>query len=57
MGRLKDSSPALSCFGEVAVGDIVSGLVGWQDYVVLNPKGQLNKLPPGGLLPVSWTPR
>ena len=30
-----------------AVGDIVSGLVGWQDYVVMNPKGQLNKLPPG----------
>jgi NADPH-dependent curcumin reductase len=30
-----------------AVGDIVSGLVGWQDTVVMNPKGQLNKLPPG----------
>ncbi len=28
------------------VGDIVSGLVGWQDYVVMNPKGQLSKLPP-----------
>ena len=28
-----------------AVGDIVSGLVGWQDYVAMNPKGQLNKLP------------
>jgi NADPH-dependent curcumin reductase CurA len=25
----------------------VSGLVGWQDYVAMNPKGQLNKLPPG----------
>src|SRR5271163_459315 len=32
---------------DFAVGDIVSGLVGWQDYVVMNPKGQLNKLPPG----------
>src|SRR3984957_14954607 len=31
---------------DFAVGDIVSGLVGWQDYVVMNPKGQLNKLPP-----------
>ena len=29
------------------VGDIVSGFVGWQDYVALNPKDQLNKLPPG----------
>src|SRR5271166_4757856 len=29
-----------------AVGDIVSGLTGWQDYVAMNPKGQLNKLPP-----------
>jgi NADPH-dependent curcumin reductase CurA len=29
------------------VGDVVSGLVGWQDYVALNPKGQLNRLPPG----------
>ena len=31
---------------DFAVGDIVSGLVGWQDYVAMNPKGQLNKLPP-----------
>jgi len=30
-----------------AVGDLVSGLVGWQDYLALNPKGQLSKLPPG----------
>ena len=29
------------------VGDIVFGLVGWQDYVAMNPKGQLTKLPPG----------
>ena len=28
-----------------AVGDIVSGLTGWQDYVAMNPKGQLSKLP------------
>ncbi len=33
-----------------AVGDVLSGLVGWQDYIVLNPKGQLNKLPPGAPL-------
>ena len=32
------------------VGDIVSGLVGWQDYVAMNPKGQLSKLPPGAPL-------
>ena len=32
---------------DFAVGDIVSGLVGWQDYVAMTPKGQLNKLPPG----------
>ena len=32
---------------DFAVGDIVSGLVGWQDAVVMNPKGQLDKLPPG----------
>ena len=35
---------------DFAVGDIVSGLVGWQDHVVMNPKGQLNKLPPGAPL-------
>ncbi|HEY1782785.1 MAG TPA: NADP-dependent oxidoreductase [Roseiarcus sp.] len=32
---------------EFKVGDIVTGLVGWQDYVAMNPKGQLSKLPPG----------
>ena len=32
---------------DFAVGDIVSGLVGWQDHVVMNPEGQFNKLPPG----------
>ena len=32
------------------VGEIVSGLVGWQDYVAMNPKGHLNKMPPGVLL-------
>jgi len=35
---------------DFAVGDIVSGLVGWQDYVAMHPKGQLNKLPPGAPL-------
>jgi len=33
-----------------AVGDIVLGLVGWQDYVAMNPKGQLGKLPAGAPL-------
>ena len=35
---------------DFAVGDVVSGLVGWQDHVVMNPRGQLNKLPPGAPL-------
>jgi len=35
---------------DFSVGDIVSGLTGWQDYVAMNPKGQLNKLPPGAQL-------
>ena len=30
-----------------AVGEIVFGQVGWQDYVAMNPKGQLSKLPRG----------
>ena len=38
-----------------AVGDIVSGLVGWQDYVAMNPKGQLNKLPPGAPLELAMS--
>ena len=29
-----------------AVGDIVLGPIGWQDYVALNPNHQLRKLPP-----------
>ena len=32
---------------DFVVGDLVSGLTGWQDYVVMNPRGQLNKLPLG----------
>ena len=32
------------------VGDLVSGLVGWQDYAVMKPKDRLNKLPPGAPL-------
>ena len=35
---------------DFAVGDLVSGLVGWQDHVVMKPQGQLNKLPPGAPL-------
>jgi NADPH-dependent curcumin reductase len=33
----------------------VSGLVGWRDYVVMNPKGQLNKLPPGAPLELAMS--
>jgi NADPH-dependent curcumin reductase len=33
-----------------AVGDIVFGLVGWQDYVAMNPTGRLSKLPAGAPL-------
>lgn len=40
---------------DFAVGDIVSGLVGWQDYVAMNPKGQLNKLPPGAPLELAMS--
>jgi hypothetical protein len=40
---------------EFAVADIVSGLVGWQDYVAMNPKGQLNKLPPGAPLELAMS--
>jgi NADPH-dependent curcumin reductase len=38
-----------------AIGDNVSGLVGWQDYVVMNPKGQLNKLPQGAPLELAMS--
>jgi NADPH-dependent curcumin reductase len=40
---------------DFAVGDIVSGLVGWQDYVAMHPKGQLNKLPPGAPLEMAMS--
>jgi NADPH-dependent curcumin reductase CurA len=40
---------------DFASGDLVSGLVGWQDYVVMNPKGQLNKLPPGAPLELAMS--
>ena len=38
-----------------SVGDMVSGLVGWQDYVAMNPKGQLNKLPAGAPLELAMS--
>ena len=38
-----------------AVGDIVFGMTGWQDYVAMNPKGQLNKLPPGAPLELAMS--
>ena len=41
-GRIVASNNA-----DFAVGDVVSGLTGWQDYVAMRPTGQLNKLPPG----------
>ncbi len=37
------------------VGDIVSGLVGWQDYVAMNPKGQLSRLAPGAPLEMAMS--
>src|SRR5580700_6096952 len=37
------------------VGDIVSGLIGRQDYVAVNPKGQLNKLPRGAPLELAMS--
>jgi NADPH-dependent curcumin reductase len=40
---------------DFAVGDIVSGLTGWQDYVAMNPKGQLNKLPLGAPLELAMS--
>src|SRR5271155_1718408 len=49
-GRIEASN-----YPDLAVGDIVSGLVGWQDYVVMNPKGQLNKLPPGAPLELAMS--
>jgi NADPH-dependent curcumin reductase CurA len=42
---------------DFAVGDVVSGLTGWQDYVAMNPKGQLNKLPPGTPLELAMSAR
>jgi NADPH-dependent curcumin reductase CurA len=40
---------------DFAVGDLVSGLVGWQDYVAMTPRGQLNKLPPGAPLELAMS--
>jgi NADPH-dependent curcumin reductase CurA len=40
---------------DFGVGDIVSGLTGWQDYVAMNPMGQLNKLPPGASLELAMS--
>ena len=50
-GRIVDVEPVPT----YAVGDVVSGLVGWQDYVVMNPTGQLNKLPPGAPLELAMS--
>ena len=35
------------------VGDVLSGLTGWQDYVAMDPKGRLSKLPPDAPLELS----
>jgi NADPH-dependent curcumin reductase CurA len=40
---------------DFAVGDMVSGFVGWQDAVVMRPNGQLNKLPPGAPLELAMS--
>jgi NADPH-dependent curcumin reductase len=38
-----------------AVGDVVSGLTEWQDYVAMNPKDQLNKVSPGAPLELAMS--
>lgn len=38
-----------------AVGDLLSGLTGWQDYLAINPKGQFNKLPAGAPLELAMS--
>ncbi|HZZ62468.1 MAG TPA: NADP-dependent oxidoreductase, partial [Roseiarcus sp.] len=40
---------------DFAVGDIVSGMVGWQDYAAMSPKGRLSKLPPEAPLELSMS--
>ena len=40
---------------DFAVGDIVFGMVGWQDYAAMSPKGQLSKLPPEAPLELSMS--
>ena len=40
---------------DFAGGDIVSGFTGWQDYLVINPRSQLNKLPPGAPLELAMS--
>ena len=49
-GRIEASNAA-----GFAVGDIVFGTTGWQDYVAMNPKGQVNKLPPGAPLELAMS--
>jgi NADPH-dependent curcumin reductase CurA len=49
-GRIEASNAA-----DFAVGDIVFGTIGWQDYVAMNPKGQVNKLPPGAPLELAMS--
>ena len=40
---------------DFAVGDIVSGFTGWQEYVAVAPRDQLNKLPPGAPLELAMS--
>jgi len=40
---------------DFSVGDIAFGFIGWQDYVAIDPKGQLNKLPPGAPLELAMS--
>ena len=42
---------------DYAVGDLVQGLVGWQDYARVNPAGStaLTKLPPGVPIPLAMS--
>src|SRR5208337_4969705 len=39
----------------VKIGEVVYGFTGWQDYVAINPKGQLDKLPPGAPLELAMS--
>ena len=47
-GRVEQSSNP-----DFAVGDLVSGMFGWQDYAVVRPSDRPTKVPPGVPLPLA----